>query len=178
SSCFQTSSSASSLKTRIRIGESFSMLFSLSVASMRSDRGCMWRPLVTGAPPPHPASVICAAIADDARSARRRDRDRVNWYCRRAPIPNMTDPSPRLGLDQGKVRSTIDSASFGKQMLNLPITQSATEGDPNRSSPPVRPQRSPGASCVLSFVAARRAEAAPSRGKRKRYYYYYYYYYY
>src|SRR5262249_43396056 len=177
SSCFQTSSSASSLKTRIRIGEPFSMFFSFSVASMRSDRGCMWRPLVTGAPPPHPASVICEAIAVDARSARRRDRERVNWECKRPPIPNMTDASSGVGLAQGKGRLAIDSASVGKQQLTPPIPQSATEGDTNRSSPPVRPQRSPGASCVLSFVAARRPEAAPSRGKRKRYYYYYYYYY-
>jgi hypothetical protein len=39
----------------------------------------MWRPLVAGVPPPHPASVICAAIAADAKSARSRRRERVNW---------------------------------------------------------------------------------------------------
>jgi hypothetical protein len=55
------------------------MFFAFSVASMRSDSGCMWRPLVTGAPPPHPASVITAAIAADASSARSRGREGVNW---------------------------------------------------------------------------------------------------
>jgi hypothetical protein len=41
------------------------------VASMRSDSGCRWRLLVAGGPPPQPASVSCAAMAAEAKSARR-----------------------------------------------------------------------------------------------------------
>src|SRR6266446_613765 len=111
------------------------MFFVFSVASMRSDRGCTWRPLVTGAPPPHPASVICAAIAADASSARRRDRESVNWSRTPAPIPNMTDARSGLGLDQGKRRLTINSASVGKQKLTPPFLK-CDEGDRDRSSPP------------------------------------------
>src|SRR5262245_20520746 len=42
----------------------------------------------------------------------------------------MTDARSGLGLDQGKGRLAIDSASVGKQKLTPPIPQSATEGDP------------------------------------------------
>src|SRR5262245_6982669 len=72
----------------MRIGESVSMFFAFSVASMRSDSGCMCRPLVTGVPPPHPASVICAAIAAHAKSARRCGREGV--------IPKLEDPELML----------------------------------------------------------------------------------
>src|SRR5262249_38158847 len=47
----------------------------------------------------------------------------------------MTDARSGLGLDQGKGRLAIDSASVGKQKLTPPIPQSATEGDRVRSSP-------------------------------------------
>src|SRR5437773_10819509 len=93
---------------RIRIGDSFSIFLDLSVASIRSDNGCLCRPLVTGVPPPHPASVIPAAIAADARSARSRGRERANWQRTPALIPNITDTRSGLGIDQGKRQPTLN----------------------------------------------------------------------
>jgi hypothetical protein len=73
------------------------MCFVLSVASIWSESGCIWRPLDTGGPPEHAASVICAAIAADAASARKKGDETVNWCRTPALTPNMLKARSGVG---------------------------------------------------------------------------------
>jgi hypothetical protein len=101
-SSFQTSSSDSCLKIRTRIGDSFAIFFSSMSAIIRSESGCMWRPLTAGVPSVlQPASAIAAAIAADAKSARTKGR-RFN---RRSPQPlGFPKPFPAQSLPRTKTR--------------------------------------------------------------------------
>src|SRR5262249_45373453 len=105
----QTSSSDSSLNIRTKIGDSFAMFLLSISACIRSERGCMCRPLTAEGVPSvsQPASASAAAIAADAKSARtegrrfNRNRPPSAQLPQASPLPNrLSEDCPSQGTDE------------------------------------------------------------------------------